>query len=130
MTLDISQLTSLTADLGQASTKVIPFARKAVEVTAHGIKDDWQRYSREHNIDGSLALYSRSIDYDMKLDTDGVIGAEIGPNLGKSQGSFGIVEDASGGVGGYARHDDEAAVAANVKDFIKGAEQAGVDALK
>lgn len=123
-------LMKLTADLGAAPLKVIPFARKAVEVTARHIKDDWQKFSAESNVDGSLSGYPRSIDYDMMLDTDGSIGAEIGPNLGKFQGSFGFVEEANGGVRSLPRNDGRDAAKLNTKDFEKGLLQAGEDALK
>lgn len=127
---DFSELDALSADLGQAPLKAIPLVRKAVEVTANNVKRDWRKFSAEHGVDGTLAQYPQSIDYDMKLDADGEIGAEVGPNVSRPQGTFGIVEDANGGVGGYARRDYEAATKANEKDFIKGIETAGMEALQ
>lgn len=127
---DFSELRALSVDLGEAPVKMIPFVRKAVEFSAFEGRKTWRKYSKEHSVDGSLSGYSASIDYDLNLDMDGEISATIGPNLGRPQGSFGIVEDANGGVGGYARHDDEATAKAIEKDFVRGIEKAGLDALK
>ena len=123
---DFSELNTLAADLGAAPVKVIPFARKAVEVTARNVKDAWRKEAKRKG----LKRYSTAIDYDMKLKTDGMIGAEIGPNLGKAQGTFGFVEDAPGGVKSSPQHAGRNAAKSNEADFEKGLLQAGEDALK
>jgi len=123
---DFSELNTLAADLGDAPVKLIPFARKAVEVTARNIKDDARKTAKRRG----LQKYAASIDYDMQLDTDGMIGADIGPNLEKAQGTFGFVEDAAGGVRSTPQHALRNAAKANEADFEKGLLQAGEDALK
>lgn len=128
-TFDFSEVMKLAADLGEAEINVVPFARKAVEVTANNIKKDWRKFSKDQNIDGSLKGYPNAIDYDMLLDTDGMIGADIGPNLGKFQGSFGFVEDGGPKVLSAPRHDGADAAKFNRKDFEEGLLKAGVDAL-
>lgn len=125
-TFNFDELNQLTADLGDAPVKLIPFARKAVEVTARNIKDDARKTAKRRG----LNKYAASIDYDMQLDTDGSIGAEIGPNLGKAQGTFGFVEDAAGGVRSTPQHALRNAAKSNEADFEKGLLQAGEDALK
>ena len=123
---DFSELNTLAADLGEAPVKVIPFARKAVEVTARNVKDDWRKEAKRKG----LKQYAGAVDYDMQLDTDGSIGADIGPNLGKAQGTFGFVEDAAGGVRSAPQHAGRNAAKKNEADFEKGLLQAGEDALK
>lgn len=117
---DFSELNKLTADLGAAPLKAIPNIRKAVEVSARHVKDDWRKGAKRRG----LAGFASSIDYDMKLDTDGSIGAEIGPNLGKAQGSFGFVEDAPGGVRSAPQHAGRKAAKAVEADFIEGLSKA------
>lgn len=122
---DFSELNALAADLGDAGAKVIPLARKAVEVTARNVKDDWRKEAKRKG----LKRYSTAVDYDMQLNTDGMIGAEVGPNLGKTQGTFGFVEDAPGGVKSAPQHAGRNAAKNNQADFEKGLLQAGEDAL-
>lgn len=122
---DFSELMTLAADLGAAPTKAIPNIRKAVEVTARNVKDDWAKGAKRTGLRG----YAASIDYDMKLDTDGSIGAEIGPNLGRAQGMFGLVEDAPGGVRSAPQHAGRKAAKANEADFIEGLSKAIGDIL-
>jgi len=78
---DFSELNTLAADIGAVPDAVIPQVRQAVEITARHIKDDAQAYAAKGPI--SARSYSRSIDYEMELDTDSEISAQIGPNLGK-----------------------------------------------
>ena len=125
-TFDFSEVMNLAADLGDAPRKVIPLARKAVEVTARHVKDDWKP---EAAVSGGAKRYAGSIDYTMKLDQDGVIGAEVGPNLNRVGGGWGFLEDAPGGVLAAPQHAGRKAAAANVADFEKGLLQAGEDAL-
>jgi hypothetical protein len=122
---DFSELNKLAADLGAAEVRVVPFVRKAVEVTARNVKDDWRKGAKRTGLDG----YAATIDYDMKLDTDGVIGEEVGPNLGKPQGSFGLVEDAPGDVRSAPQHAGRSAAKNAEADFIRGIAKAGEDAF-
>ena len=122
---DFSEVMALAADLGTVEQKVIPFARKAVERTAFNVKKDWRKGANRSSLGG----YAASIDYELKLDTDGEIGAEIGPNLG-GQGSFGFVEDGGGGVKSAPQHAGRRAAKNAEADFVKGLEKAGEDALK
>jgi hypothetical protein len=123
---DFSEMNKLAADFGNAAVKIVPFARKAVEVTAQNIKTDGRKGARRT---GTRA-YAASFDYTMKLNTDGEIGAEIGPNLDRSGGSFGILEDAAGDVKSRPQHALRDATKKNEPDFVKGLEQASEDALK
>lgn len=124
---DFSELMTLAADLGEAPRKMIPLVRAAVEITARHVKDDWKP---EAQVSGGARAYASSIDYEMKLDTDGSIGAEIGPNLGRPGGGWGFLEDAPGGVLSAPQHAGRKAAAKNEADFEKGLLQAGEDALK
>lgn len=115
---DFSDLLALSADLGDADKKAIPNIRKAVEVTARHVKDDSAKSAKRTGLKG----YAASIDYDMKLNVNGEISAEIGPNMGKSQGTFGFVEDAPDGVRSAPQNALKKAVRKNEADFIKGIE--------
>lgn len=127
---DFSELRKLAADLGAAEVKVVPFVRKAVGVTARNVKDDWRKGAKVSNVRGNAArLYSSSIDYDMKLDTDGEIGAEIGPNPEKAGGTMGMLEDAPGDVRSAPQHAGRKAAKRAEADFIRGIEKAGEDAF-
>lgn len=123
---DFSELMKLAADLGDAEVKVIPFARKAVEFTANQVKKDWKP---EAKVSGGARAYSSSIDYEMKLGTDGSIGADIGPNLDRPGGMWGLLEDAPGGVLSAPQHAGRRAAKKNEADFVKGLLRAGEDAL-
>lgn len=125
---DFSELNKLTADLGQAPVKMIPLVRKAVEITARNIKDDWQ--SSAAKASGQHArLFPKSIDYDMGLDSDGAITAEIGPNLGRVQGSLGILEDSPGGVRSRPQNAGRKAAKKNEQDFMDGLAKAAEEAI-
>lgn len=122
---DFDELMKLTADLGSVEREVIPNVRKAVEVTARHVKDDWRKGAKR----SGLSAYASSVGYDMKLDTDGSIGAEIGPELSKRQGVFGFVEDAPGGVRSAPQHAGRKAAKGNEADFAKGLREAIGDIL-
>lgn len=127
---DFSELMKLAADLGEAEVKVVPFVRKAVEFTATNVKKDWRDDAKKQNPRGVTKRFQSSIDYDMKLDTDGSIGAEVGPNLGRFGGSWGFIEDAPGDVHSAPQESGRKAAKKNEADFVKGLLQAGEDALK
>lgn len=117
---DFSEMDKLAADLADAPAEVIPRVRKAVEVTARGIKDSWRDAAKSKVDRGHAKRYPSSIDYDMLLDTDGVIGAEIGPSLTKAQGALGFLEDAPGGVRSTPQRNREKSLADNIEDFERG----------
>jgi hypothetical protein len=124
---DFTQLNALAADLGEVPRKMIPLVRQAVEVTARNIKDSWKPDAK---VAGSAKRYPSSIDYTMKLDADSSIGADIGPNLDRTGGGWGFLEDAPGGVLSAPQHAGRKAAKKNEADFVKGLLQAGEDALK
>lgn len=115
---DFSQLNTLVADLGKVRASVIPNVRKAVEVSARNIKEDWRAAAKKAN-PNRARFYPNTIDYDMQLNTNGVIGAEIGPKLG-GQGSLGFLEEAGGGVRSAPQRNVDKALRLNLSDFEKG----------
>jgi len=121
---DFSEMDKLVADLADAPTAVIPGVRKAVEDTALGIKESWRDDARSLNGRGHARRYPGAIDYDMQLDTDGVIGAEIGPNLAKKQGSLGFLDEAPGGVRSRPQRSREKAIKENAEEFDRRIEKA------
>ena len=122
---EFGELMKLAADLGNVEREAIPNIRKAVEVTARHVKDDWKKSANR----SGLKSYAGAIDYDLKLDTDAMIGAEIGPNLGRGMGMFGLVEDGGEGVRSAPQHAGRKAAKGNEADFIKGLEKAIGDIL-
>lgn len=120
---DFSELTELVADLRDVPPKVNRNVMKALEVTARYVKDD----ARQGAEVTGLAGYAASIDYDIRFP-GGAIVAEIGPNLGKRQGSFGFVEDGGGGVKSAPQHALRDSLKANEADFNRGLEIAVFDA--
>lgn len=108
-------LYSLSRDLADAPRRAAPLIRKAVEVTARNIKDDWAEGASRTG----LERYAKSVDYDIIDSAEGVR-AEIGPNHGKRQGKFGFVEDANGDVRSAPQHAGRDALEANQDDFDAG----------
>lgn len=125
MTFNFDELNKLSADLGTVGPKAIPGIRKAVEVTARHIKDDWKKGAKR----SGLSAYASSIGYDLELDSDGSIGAEIGPEMQKRQGRFGFMEDGGSGVRSAPQHAGRKAAKGNESDFVKGLEDAIGDIL-
>jgi biotin operon repressor len=120
--VDASDFYRLAAELDAAPAKAIRNVRKAVEVTAKNIKDDGRKIARRRS--GRVARgYPAKFDYDMLLDTDGEIGAEIGPETG-GQGSLGILEDAPNGVQSAPQHALRDATRQNESDLQRGLEKA------
>lgn len=120
---DFSELYELAADLTDAPDAANRNIKKAIQFTAHEIRDDWRQGAERTGLTG----YAASVDYDMKYGPT-EIGAEIGPNLGRNQGSFGFVEDANGGVRSAPQHAGRDAMEANEPDFVRGLEIAIFDA--
>jgi hypothetical protein len=125
---DFGEVLTLSADFGEAGTKVVPFARAALEVSARHIKDDWREEA--DGVNSSLKRYGAAVSYDIDLNTDGGMSAEIGPDLSKRQGTFGFIEEANGGVRSAPQRNVDKALRRNLADFEKGMAQAGEDALK
>lgn len=116
---DFSDLMKLAADLGKVPADVAPNVKKAVQVTALKVKKDWSAEAKR----SGLAGYAASVDFDLKESRSGVE-AEIGPNLGRNQGSFGFVEDGGGGVKSAPQHAGRNASRKNEADFVTGLEKA------
>ena len=121
---DFSELMSLAADLSDAPAKANRNIKKAIEVTSRHIKDDSAQQADRSGLSG----YAASIDYDITFP-GGAIEAEIGPNLGKRQGSFGFLEDATGDVRSAPQNALRDALRANEPDFLRGLEIAVFDAV-
>lgn len=121
---DFSELQKLAVDIEGADTRVRRNTRKAVERSAFVGKKLWANSARSHNVHGSLRQYPASIDYDVEGigagNRSGEISAEIGPTLGKGQGSLGIVEEAPGGVAGKPQRNREKIEQPLMEDFARG----------
>jgi hypothetical protein len=115
----------LAADLTAAGPAVRPFARKAVQVTAHHIKDEWRAVAARTG----LSRYAADITYETHENAAGVI-AEIGPTPDGDQGSFGFVEDAPGDVYSAPQHAGRDALENNEDDFERGIDRAVADAIR
>lgn len=121
---DFSELLELAADLSDVPSEANRNIRKAIEVTARNVKDDWRQGADRSGLGG----YAADIDYDMRY-RGGAIEAEIGPTPGDS-GSFGFVEEATGDVRSAPQHAGRDAVRANEDDLIRGLELAALDAIE
>lgn len=122
----MSELGDLAADLRAAGSAARPFVRKAIEVTARNIKDDWAAGARVENPEGFVRAYPSSIDYDVSEGPFRVV-AEIGPDLGKRGGTAGFLED--GTVNRPPQHAGRDALESNEDDFYDGLGKAVADAL-
>lgn len=125
---DFSELLRLEADLREVPAEVNRNVKKAVEVTARNVKDDWKQGAEVGFGEGFSNRYSSSIFYDMEYP-GGAIEAEIGPELGRPGASAGFLEDAPGGVDAPPQHAGRDALEANEGDFIRGLEIAIADAV-
>lgn len=114
----------LAADLTAAGPAVRPFARKALQVTAHHIRDDWRKGARRTGLEG----YAADVTYETQEKASEIV-AEIGPTPGDS-GSFGFVEEARGDVHSAPQHAGRDALENNEEDFVRGIDYAIADALK
>lgn len=122
VTFDFTEVIKLAADLGEMPARAGRNVRKAVEVTARHVKDDWRR-----PIQGSSTVPqgASSISYDVKSSASDV-SAEIGPEL-RGQGPIvGILETGTPTVG--ARGFGAAALERNREDFEFGLTKALEDA--
>lgn len=126
MSDDFSELMELAADLSGVPAEANRNVKKAIEVTARNIRDDWRQGAE---VSRSYAQrYASSIFYDIKFP-GGAIEAEIGPELGRPGGSAGFLEDAPGGVLSSPQHAGRDALEANEEDFVTGLEIAITNAV-
>lgn len=125
MSDDFSEVLGLARDIGVAGDGVRPFARKALQVTAMGVKTAARKSAARTGLHG----YAASITYDTWETKTGVEG-EVGPELGRNQGPLGIVEDAAGGVRSKPQHALRDALKSNEEDFERGLDAAVSDALR
>lgn len=125
MANDFSDFNKLAADLTAAPQDLLKNVRKAIEVTARNVKDDWRQGAERRSLHG----YAASIDYDLNYP-GGAIEAEIGPNHGRNQGQLGLVEDANGEITSKPQHAGRDAKRANEADFHRGLEIALYDATR
>jgi hypothetical protein len=116
----------LAADLTGAANgaEVARNAEKALKFTSVQLKRDWQQGAERTGLTG----YAASIDFDIK-HAAGEISSEIGPNLGRNQGSFGFVEEGGSKVRSQPQHAGRDSLEANEPDFYRGMEIAVFDAL-
>lgn len=125
---DFSELFSLEADLRGAPSSANRFVKKAIEVTARNLKDDWRQGAEISG--GYPASYPDSISYDIEYP-GGAIQAVIGPVLGSTAGSSaGFLDEplSAAGVDGPIHHAGRNALEANEPDFVRGLEIALFDA--
>ncbi len=117
---DFSELNALAVDIAGADTRVRRNTLSAVKTSAFRGKKMWAAEAAGHVKDGSLGGYAGSIDYDVEGNHSGEISAEIGPTIGKGQGSLGIVEETPGGVRGKPQRNREKIEQPLTEDFVRG----------
>jgi hypothetical protein len=122
-TFDFSELSKLAADLGEVPAKVTANAKKAVEVTARHVNDDWRDQLKQSE---RIPRGAQSVSYDVGVGSDGIT-AEIGPEVGGPGALVGMLEYGTPTTPptGYGH----GALQKNEADFIKGLEIAAGDIL-
>lgn len=123
---DVSDLTKLAASFGEVPKGAGQNIRKAVEVSARNVKDEWRK---RLDGSGSLGQATRSISYELKggrAIRGSQITAEIGAELGGQGSLVGIVEYGSPTLAprGYGLR----ALEDTAEDFQRGLEKALEDA--
>jgi hypothetical protein len=127
-TFDFSELSKLAADLGEIPAKTHTNVRKAVEVTARHVKDDWRDPLSQSEMIPRGAV---TVSYDIATDSEGVT-AEVGPTV-RGRGSHWL-----GGLIGALEYGTpttpptgygHAALQKNEDDFEKGLAEALKDIL-
>lgn len=130
ISFDFSEVNRFAADLGRVGTRVRRNAVAAVKTSAFRGKKLWGDSARSQ-VGRSLRGYPASIDYDVKGigagNLSGEISAEIGPTVGKAQGSLAIVEETPGGVRGKPQRNRERIEKALTEDFVRGMLRAAAD---
>lgn len=125
ISIDSSELDRLAADLGAAPAKASTNIRKAVQVTAQLVRDDWREpWQGSATVPGA----ARSISYDTKGVTGSGVSAEIGPELGGQGSLVGLFEEGDARNVG-ARGFGLAALQKNMGDFERGLTKAVEDIL-
>lgn len=124
---DFSEIDKLAADLGEVPKNAGKFIRKAVEVTARHVKDDWRKPLLGSE---SVPRGASSISYDL-MGGEAIRGSEITAEIGPETGGVGslvsALEDGFGGRQGPLGY-GAAALQMNEEDFQTGLEQALEDA--
>lgn len=124
---DFPELLELAADLSGIPAEANRNVKKAIEVTARNVKDDWRQGATVSR--GYASSYAAAVNYTIKYP-GGAIEAEVGPSLGKTPGaSAGFLEDAPGGVLAAPQHAGRDALEANEDDFVRGLEIAITEAV-
>jgi hypothetical protein len=127
-TFDFSELSKLAADLGEVPAKTHANVRKALEVTARHVKDDWRKPLQQSEM---IPRGASTVSYEFTDNPEGVA-VEIGPTY-RGKGSHWV-----GGLVGYLEYGTpsasptgygHAALQKNEADFIKGLEIAAGDIL-
>lgn len=124
---DFTEVLAFDATLGDLPRELHENVRKAIEISARGVKDDWRNVAR-----GLSGLHARgypfAISYDIEKVGDGVL-AEVGPEQ-EGQGKFGFLEEGVASQGTSPQHAARLAVKANTDDFIRGILKAATDPLE
>lgn len=120
---DFSELSRLAADLGEVPAKVRGNVRKAVEVTARNVKDDWRKPLAQSE---RIPRGPQSISYDISVQPHDIT-AEIGPDIGGPGALVGMLEYGTPTTPptGYGHE----ALRRNQADFVRGLEIAAGDIL-
>jgi hypothetical protein len=125
-TFDFSELSKLAADLGEVPAKMRVNVRRAVEVTARHVKDDWRDPLKQSE---RIPRGAQSVSYDVTSEGSKTadITAEIGPEIGGPGALVGMLEYGTPTTPptGYGH----GALQKNEADFIKGLGIAAGDIL-
>lgn len=115
---DFSELTKLSADLGEVPRKSRANIRKAVEVTSRNVKDSWKK-----KLQGSKTLPALpgAISYDVLSDNspNSPVTGEIGFDKDRNQGPLGNISE-FGSPTVAPRGFGLAALQENIEDFQTG----------
>lgn len=129
-TVDTSELAKLSADLGEVPARSGTFLRKAIEVTARHVRDEWRKNAMGMS---HAPAFPYSITYDVEgsgnSGTGSQLRAEIGPDKGRAQGALGNLIE-YGSVNNSPQGLGHGALQANEADFERGIDKALEDALK
>lgn len=120
--MDFSEVDKLVADLGTVAATAGQYVRKAVEVGARNVKDDWRDFSKAQLTPGSARLFPFSISYDITSEAgplSSTVQAEIGPDKDKPQGALGNLLE-YGSVNNAPKSYGANALKANESDFQRG----------
>lgn len=129
MSFDFTELDKLAADLGEVPKTIGPFVRKAAEVSARNVRDDWRKNARGM---AHAPAFPGSITYDLKGGNavrGSEIDAEIGPDKGRPQGALGNLIE-YGSVNNPPQGLGLGALQRNQEDFVIGMVKAEEDARK